>query len=383
MTRTPPSVLAIYGLIVFVVAGFVAAFMYNRSQQIPDRHETVGPFEIVNHGKGSYFSLRYQGKPFAFDGKSGMFGDDTAHYETMNAVVTFPSGESAFVVNVGDPNNSSFFYLIREVNGSPVAQFAGESSGDVSVDFLDPVAKDSSVIRNVAVHRSRLHGGRWLLLGQFSVLDVEKMELYRFAYHPNASLNQFKPPITMSPDKRSFVRFGYGESPANVPVLIVFVFADSTSYTVPIERGVARFNQWEDIDLAWLDHYYEWQSDSTGHARLLPRANVTPLPYQGRLTVESDGYREYNVLPVKPEMKDSLVAFLIREYKAERQPPPQYDGGAVELRIGEQVVNVMITNDTHAGIWMDRGSDSKLVEEIGKRFDEELKGGTYDHLFLQ
>lgn len=381
--RTLGNVL-IYLLILFVAAGGVAAVRYNRSLRVPDRSEVVGPFEIVTHtGGDTYYSIRYHGKPFVFTGKAGMYGDTTAQYKFMNAVVTFPSREPAFIVNVGDPNNTSFFYLVREVSGRAVAQLAGESSGDVSADFLDPAPEDTSTQRNVAVHRARLHGGRWLLLGQFAVLDVETMQTFRFGYHPNASINQFKPPIALSPDRRSFVRFGYGESPDNTQLLIVFVFADSTSYVVPIDRGVMRFNEWEDIDAAWLDYYYEWRTDPNGHSILAPRTGVKPRPYQGKLTTDTDGYREYKVFPVKPEMKDRLIAFIEREYGAERQPPPQYDGGAVELKIGSQIVNVMITNENHASIWMDRGVDSRLIAEIGKRFDEELKAGGYDDLFLK
>jgi hypothetical protein len=40
-----------------------------------------------------------------------------------------------------------------------------------------------------------------------------------------------------------------------------------------------------------------------------------------------------------------------------------------------------MNSDDYVGIWMDRGVDSKLVEEIGKKFDEALKTGRYDGLF--
>jgi len=384
--------------IVIVIAVIVlTAGLLHRARRIPDTVEVVGPFEIVTHthrytygynegqirhGTTESYSLRYKGLPFVVAGKAGMFGDDTAHYETINSVITFPTPTPAFVVNVGDPNNTSFFYLVHEVSGTATAEYLGlTTGGNVSADMLDPAAVDASGQRGLAVHRRRLSGGRWLLLGQYTVLDAQTLVVRRFEQYPHAYLNPFKSPIALAPDQKSFVRLASGESPENAPLLVVFDFADSLSYALPVDRRVMRYNDWSEMDATWLDHYFEWRHDPSVADRLVQRENVRPLAYRGRLVVEPDSsYREYNLLPVKPEMKDTVIAFIERAFNGQRQPPPQYENGTTELKVGERMVNVLL-HDDQVGIFMERGTDSRLVGEIGKGFDAELKDGKYDWMF--
>jgi hypothetical protein len=420
-TRRPLSrelrVILILG--VLSLGSLLAAFLMERSRRVPDRVESIGGggiadgvgssrgagdpdrrepsggFEIVTHtlryttgwNEGDIrtattenYSLRYRGKPFTFEGRAGMFGDTTAVYETLNAVLTFPTTEPAFVVNVGDPNNTSFFYLIREANGKPVAEYLAESSGGVSADWLDPPAGGSTAARDIAVHRARLEGGRWLLLGQFCVLDVQTLKAYAFEPQPGTSLNEFKSAIAMSPDRKSFVRFGYGESPGNVPLLVVFDFVAGSSYTLPIRRTLMRYNDWEEIDAAWLDHYFEWRRADGADDQLVQRADAKPLPYHGSLSVDpNDGYHEYDLVPARVALRDTLVAFLQRELGGERLPSAP-DASADSLRIGGRVVYVMFT-DGKVAVWMSRDVDSRLVAEIAQRFDAALQSGVYDDLF--
>jgi hypothetical protein len=301
-----------------------------------------------------------------------MFGDQTVRYERVNSAITFPTAEPAFVVNVGDPNNSSFYYLLRERDGKAEATYLGDSHGGVSADWLDAPA--GAPYRNLTLHRGRLEGGRLLLLGEYCVLDTETLESYRFEQHRGASLSQFKLPLALSPDRRSFVRLAYDDE--NAETLVVFDFVDGRSYTLPIDRSLMRFGTPEEIDAVWLDHYFEWTSDG-----LATRKNVAPLPYRGRLTVDpNDGYREYRVQPVAPEMAERMVAFLRRDFGAELLPREQYQSSDT-LRIGDRKVHVF-SSDTHVGVFMDRGTDSTLVEEIARRFDVALRTGDYDELFL-
>jgi hypothetical protein len=393
------SVAITLGLLAVAIG--TAVVCVGRGRAVPDRVETVGPFEIVTHTVGymagwnegrvrsattENYSLRYRGEPFTFVGRAGRVADTTARYETLNAVITFSTSEPALVVNVGDPNNRSFFYLVREAAGRAVAEYLAEVSGGVSASYLDPAPQDSANVRDIAAHRARLSAGRWLLLGDYCVLDTRTLTRYPIEPLAGPSLNQFKPPIAMSPDERSFVRFGYSEFPENAPLLVVFDFVGGTSYTLPIDRRIMRYIDWEEIDAPWLDHHFEWHPVEGGHDRLAQRANVRPLPYHGRLSVDPhDGFREYNVLPVKPAMGDTLVAFLEREFAGQRLPPPPYSS-SVDLRIGDRVVHVLFHQDNasepYAGLWEDRGMDGRVVEDIAKRFDGALRTGEFDGLFL-
>ncbi len=371
------------------------ACLMPRRPAVPEKVETVGPFEIVTRTRQSLsgwnegplrwtghedYAVRYRGAPFAFSGRAGLFRDTTARYEHFNAVITFETLEPAFIVNVGDPNNRSFFYLIREVDGAATATFLAETSGGVSADWIG--AADSVKVRDVAVHRRHLGAGRLMLLGEYCVFDVQTLTAYALSRHPGASLNQFKPPIAVSPDRRSLVRFGYGPSPENAPLLVVFGFHADTSYALSIDQRRMRFNGWEEIDGAWLEHHFAWQPDAQGRDGLVPRPDAAPLPYRGRLTVDpADGYHEYRLERVQPEMRARFVAFLEDEFGAERLTSPNLPG-ADDLRIAGQLVHAYFYDGT-LSVWMDRGTDARLVADIARRFDKTLRTGAYDALFAR
>jgi hypothetical protein len=282
---------------------------------------------------------------------------------------------------VGDPNNSSFYYLVREVDGLAVAQYLAEGRGGVSAAWIDP--PDDSKNIEVALHRKRMEGGRFLLLGDYTVLDTRTLQSYTFAQDPGAGHNQFKPPMEMSPDGRSFVRWGSTEPPGNHPALVVYDFMAPASYHLRLDRTLHRYHDWEEIDLAWLHHYFEWTKDALGFDRLTPRPGVAPLPYRGRLTERSgDRYQEYRILPVRPGMKDTLAAFIEREMSGRRQPTaPQFGESVIVLKVGQHMVYVSDHED-HASVYSDRvDGGGAAVIAIARRFDEELESGRYDQLF--
>lgn len=375
----------ILGIALLAFVGVI--FYYKRSMRVPDEVEPHGPFDLVT--RGSSYALRYHGQPFKFTGKSGMYGQDTVEYDWMNSLITFPSAEPVVVVNVGDPINSSFYYLVREVNGAAVAEFLAAGSGGVSAQWLDP-PDESQRVANITLHRGRMEGGRYLLLGDYTVLDTQTLKSYTFTYSPGASFNQFKPPMEMSPDRRSFVRWGYA-SEDNHPALIVYDFVASSSYFLQLDRAIHRYHDWEEVDLAWLHHYFEWKKGDGGIDRLVAREGVTPLPYHGKISNSgSDSYREYRLQPVTPGMKDTLAAFIEREMGGVRQPPaPQFGSDVIVFKVGEGIVFVSDHED-HASVYSDRDAYSsaksspsgRAVEAIGRRFDEALQTRKYDHLFL-
>lgn len=382
------NVLLAGGALVLVVLGLLAF----EPPGIPDRIETIGPFELVTHSTGrrgrpsmEWFSVRHRGQPFVLRGKAGMYRDREADYDTFNSAITFPSTEPAIVVNAGDPINGGSFYLLRERNGAVDAQFVGPSHGGVSAELLGLPAKPRQVPvpRNVTTRRARLEGGRWVLLGDYCVLDTQTLTGYPFAEAKDGSLNQSAAPLAMSPDQRSVVRIGTESYPKDGMRLLVFDFVASSSYVLPIDQVLMRVSRWEDIDRAWLDHYFEWQHEDGRADRLVQRTGVTPLPYKGRLTVNpSDGYREYRVAPVSPAMRDVLVAFVKREFQAAAVPPEGGPDAPVLLKSGELVVTVS-RHDDEVVVYMSRDQGgTKLVAEIARRFDQDLATRAHDALFV-
>jgi len=387
--------LSTMGLVMVAAAvlaiGIVALF--GCSKKLPDKIEVIGPFEVVTHtsryatgwntgdlgtATTEHYSLRFRGKPFVFDGKCGMWGDETKLYKAFNSVITFPTEEPAVVVNVGDPINACFFYLVQEEGGKAVAQYLGKSSGGVSAEWLDPPADEVLTVKNITLHRGDLEGGRWLLLGEYTVLDTQSLQSYTIQPVKDFSPNNFKPTIAMSPERRSFVRYGCSHHESNYPMLGVFEIESGSSYTLPVHKAWMRYNDWVEIDAVWLDHHFEWTKDKDGHFRLLERTEFEPLPYTGLLR-NRHGNREYNLEPVKPEMRDRFIAFLENEYGAKIQPRAPHSPSD-EFLIGQKKINVYLRENS-LGIWMDTGTDSQFVEDIAKMFDGLLATRTLDDLF--
>ncbi|MFN8546822.1 MAG: hypothetical protein U0527_02325, partial [Candidatus Eisenbacteria bacterium] len=226
--------------------------------QAPHTIERRGAFEIVTrHRSDDFYMVRHQGKPFSIQGKAGMYGDDSATYDWMNAVITFDDSSPAFVVDVGDPNNTSFFYLVREVNGAAEATYLGESHGGVSASWLDPPAEaPREGSRDITLHRGRLQGGRWLLLGDWTLLDTRSLTARSMTPPEGVWMQQFMAPLLLSPDERSFVRLGSVSN--DEPVLAVLDFEEGSCAKLPIDRRTMRYDDWSELDAAWVLHHFEW-----------------------------------------------------------------------------------------------------------------------------
>lgn len=378
----------------------------------PPQVETIGNLQLLTYDSedwGQYYALRYRDEPLTIEGRAGMFGDQSASYQTLNAVVTvtlpLSNTTPAIIVNVGDPNNSSFFYLVREVaDQANVTELCATGGGVVAVDWLDVAPSDPTAARNLVLRRAGLDGGRWLLLGDSCVLDVQSLTPYHFDTYPlgdgsDASLNQSKLPIGLSPDQHSFVRLGSsevrdegaGDFRGYVARLIVYDFVDNRSYTLPIDRRIMRYGDLSVIDNAWLLHHFEWQTNAGGHDRLVQRTDFTPLPYQGYFSGRPDE-RQYNLAPVKAELLDKLVGLLEQKLQAKQGETQRYDTSTyVDLQIGEQPVTVSYSNDGYGepklSVWQSSAAaqatrDGDLIDEIGRHFDQVLRTGVYDMLFL-
>jgi hypothetical protein len=372
-----------------IVAAISAWIYVSKGPSVPAQVEALGPLELITHttsylggfnegrlywGNTEHSSIRYHGIPFSFEGRGGMFGNATAHYSAFNALITFPASEPSVVVNVGDPNNSSFFYLVREGKPDPRIDFLTEVRGGVDATMLDGPHADSSAVQDIAVHRRRFNGGRFLLLGPYCVLDIETLQPHLIRANDASHPNPFAPQLEMSPDRHSFVRFGYAGD--NAHVLIDSDFVTGEVRAIPIVRARMRYNGWEELNGLWVDRHFEWRPASDGHLRLAERAHFTPLPFRGG----HSSSQEYNLVRVKAEMFDRVLEFLSKEFPGARQTRDATIT-SVEFLIDGNSVHVLL-HDAQVGIWTDTESKSHIVERIGGRFDELLKTRVHDELFL-
>ena len=370
-----------------VVALYFSSDAMARTWLAPDATESFGAFELVTRGSklaGTDYALRYRGEAVEFDGKSGFMGSQTTRYKAFNAIFTFSATASvspAILVNVGDPNNDSFFYLLRDIDGKASAQYVGPAtSGRITAQWIDPPAAGLTNDWDDRRHRGRLAGGRWLLVGEFIALDMQTLTAHPLARPDDTSINEWVPVIAMAPDRLSFVRFGDDRHTKNTHRLVVFGLTSGTVSMLPIRSRVERFNTRDDINLAWFNYYYLWQSQAGLPDRLIARPNAKPLPYHGdqRVSGMDPNNHEYRLTGVASGMREVLLAHLLKMEGGKRQPDSP--GGAVSLTIGGKTVRLSPQED-QLTLWMEASTDSALVTQIGKRFDAVLATGVHDALF--
>jgi hypothetical protein len=224
------------------------------------------------------------------------------------------------------------------------------------------------------------------LLGN-SLFDTRTLTAHRFTPDSALTLVPSVPPLTFSPDGRSFVRFGWGQDENGVgsdslPRLGVTDVVTDQSYLVPIDPARMRYPNFDALDPAWVDHHFTWTRGSDGTDRLVERQHFVPLPYHGALTTEESGYHYYRIEKAGTALRVALLDFLAAEFKAERIPADS-DAYEMPVKIDGQTVNVAASSDFgYVAVSMERGaSDSALVARIAKRFDAALATGKYDSLF--
>ena len=379
-----------------VVAIYSSHDAQARTLRVPDTVEALGAFELVTRGNdlaGTNYALHYRGAPFEFVGKSGMFGDKTSRYKTFNAVFTFApndSGISAILVNVGDPNNDSFFYLLRDVDSKAEAQYVGEANGVVTAHWLDPPAAGISSVWNAKQHRGRLAGGRWLLVGKCTAIDMQTLTAYPLAQartNEDPSPSAWMPVIAMSPDHLSFVRYGNFQRIVenriqNEEVLIVTELTTERWYMVPIRRSIERYNSYgADVNAEWLNYYFTWRPETGKPASMIAQRDVKSRAYIGHRPYKPEdfNYPVYRLTSVSPRMRGAFLDYLERAEAGKRLPDSP--GGSAPVMIGSVTIHITVQNDKMS-MWMESGKKNSLVYEIGDRFDALLATGSYDKFFL-
>jgi hypothetical protein len=190
------------------------------------------------------------------------------------------------------------------------------------------------------------------------------------------------PPLAVSPDERSFAWFAHDGS-EDKPVLGVTTIADSRSYTVPIDRGRMRFNEYYKLDPAWVAHHFEWRRGPDGADVLTARETFGPLPYRGDLTLAKPGeYMSYTVRPGGQKLRSAIVGLLVSEMKGERLPD-RLDGYEQRVQVdGKQLLVTVIETSNYVAVSMDYGqSDAEFMKRVAATLDAALATGKYDGAF--
>jgi hypothetical protein len=146
-----------------------------------------------------------------------------------------------------------------------------------------------------------------------------------------------------------------------------------------------RFVAEEDLGPAWVDHHFEWVRAESGENRLAERKAFTPLPYRGRVSIESGDAHYYKLAPAGTALRTALEAFLVSEMKAEKVDLESPEAYTHKLKVDGRIVQLSASDDSqYVMVSPDYGmTDQTVVDRIAERFDAALASGKYDSLFLK
>ncbi len=366
----------------------------------PVRAEPVGAFEVLTIAAGFgeatfgtqpstwYASgklvVRHRGAPVRFEERDAE-ADSTARFEQVDVVAALAGPEPALLVQVDSRREDGPCHLVVSGPAGPAVTVI-EHCG--SPRHATPLTNDPArlaAVRERVLPEGRIDRGTFATPGLYHltgvVLDTRTLTARQYPVADRSRLIERIPPLGVSPDGDSFVRLEFSEASDDALALVVLRLATGERYRLAVDAARMRYMDLDQIDPAWVSHHFAWQRDPAGHEVLVERAGFTPYAYRGSLTLDYSGYREYRIGPARAGLRAALIDFLVAEFQAERLPAEEgaYSHG---VRIGTDTVHLSYREDDHhVGIWMDRGTDTRMVATIGDRFDAALRTGRYDHLF--
>ncbi|AHG93882.1 hypothetical protein J421_6347 (plasmid) [Gemmatirosa kalamazoonensis] len=355
----------------------------------PVRSETSGPFEIVTLGHEFHqsgrttsgtveFTVRHGGKVVAAE-------HDGARHDRFDEVAALPGGRALLLHAPDAGDGSGTCYLAREEGGEPHVELVGECYGASEAVELTSDAERWHAARrrertSGRVDRETLGSGGVFLLRDV-VLDAGRL-MVRPLQAGHGEQVAGIPPLGLSPDRRSFVRFGHAGQEQGRPQLVVTDAVERRNYALPIDPRRMRYKSVDALDPAWVTHHFAWRRDAAGVDRLVERTGFVPIPYRGELSDVSSSVRWYRLEPATAALCDAVLAFLAREFRAEPLPR-ESDAREHPLRIDGQQITVACRPDDH---YVDvqteyQAPDTRILDTIARRFDAELATGKHDALF--
>jgi hypothetical protein len=380
--------------------GFTMRFkVLPRSQ--PVRTQTFGPFEVATVAQGFYdhstvgtaravaasatFQIRHRGAPVVITGKSDGADGAEQRFDRAESVALLPGAPDALLVRAATKDESGPMYLIiadgdrvRSEYVSPASQQQPDAPLVTNDNARFRQARDAKPVPGTVDRETFVRPGVFLFDG--ALLTTEPPSVHRFTQPADLRLDPNVRPLGLSPDGQRFVRVGYDTDYKSSALVVTDAVTGATS-NVPIDAARTRIGEVSELDPEWLQHYYAWARDADGLHHLEARPSVVPLPYRGVHKLDSGGYREYQLKPAGKAMFDAFTAWLATEMKAVRTPEDAAAFG-YQVHVDGQVVHVFNNEDYHhVGVFMERDTDTRLVETIGQRFDAALATGRYDGLF--
>ncbi|MBV6521277.1 MAG: hypothetical protein MNPFHGCM_01411 [Gemmatimonadaceae bacterium] len=374
----------------------------------PIRVERAGPFTIstiaqtfseVADGNASprysaraRFAIRLRDTPVTIERTAGEAAGSgqpaSARYEAFDAVALLGGAQSSLLVQVGPAPGEGVCYLLRDDGDTLVTQYVSSCASAPWAQQLTSDPADFAPASTPPEPEGRLDRATFAAAGLFlfrdAVLDTRTSTVHKLARDETQRVLENIPPLGVSPDGRTFARLGYGGDGDDHVLYVRDIVTGATS-VVPITNTHLGAYEYATLDPSWLTHYFVWRPELGGGNSLVARRDAVPLPPRGYLQVDPD-FREYRIYRAKRALRTALIDFLVAEFQAEPAPGKEddfsrdvlIDGRSVSVSFSGSEGEGSNPDETYVGVWMERGTDTRLVETIAKRVDAALATGQFN-----
>ncbi len=398
-----------------IVASILLYLWFGKRPNI-EKEFTYGPFTIkavVNSGYGFnlnhgyikqtdvVYSIFYEGKAIQFPKKL----ETNTGLPFLWRVFALPGTPSPSLIA-----GSQSLYLIYVKDKTLVMEpLVEQSSESASLQFLDSENGQPGPYTEVFIEDDpaemetldQLEGGRFLMITEHAVLDVQTREIKRFNTK-NESLDNYSFPyphgaLAFSPDRTSLVFHAEFENwdtqkedlPETEHGLVVYNYLNDDGYAVPYNDTETRMINVQNIDNDWVNTFFEWKQDKKGKLQLQLRQLEKLPPWKGTYNPE-DHY--YTLYPVKPGMLPVFLKFVLNQIGGSEanileDKTGEYTGRSLLLASGELKLDINFKEDeqklTFSKHLYAQSSPEyiELVEKIAGAFDQELSAGKHQEHF--
>lgn len=360
---------------------------------------TANPFRKT---EVTAFELRYRGVPVGVPAFNSAASPVTRHAHLLHLV---EAPQPTFLLA------TQGFHRVDERDGRlHVEALAEADAGLPELQWLDADAGQPAAPRRLGLSRqsladTALRGGRWLLLGTRTVLDVATLRAYPVrpwiptgSGRPLAGLSAAGAPARfLSPDQGRYVAYATDTDYAagdgrSYPALLVVDIASGEADALRIDPRRLRVIDGDDVTPAWFAHHYAWRRDGDGHDQLHERQAPPPWPRRGH-RLDLGGLPTYRLRPATPALAERVRAVLVARAGAR---PLSFDARAYP---GENAMSLPgcasgvalqgpSPSDPTAALMLyaRRGADGRApctdaIARLADLVDAELADGTLEPLF--
>lgn len=377
---------------------------------------TYGPFTIKSAASTSFaadlkhgyvkqtdvaYSIFYEGKSIQFPKKL----ETNTGLPFLWRVFALPGAPTPSLIA-----GSQSLYLIYVQDKTLVVEPLVEQSSEfASLQFLDSENGQPGPYNEVFMESDpakmgtldRLEGGRFLMISEHAVLDVQTLEIKRLNTK-NESLDNYSFPsphgaLAFSPDQTNVVFQAEFQSwnaqddelPETEHALVVYNFLNDHGYVVPYNDTETRMINVQNNNAAWLNTFFEWKQDKSGKVKLQLRQLEKTPPWVGTYKPE-DHY--YTLYPVQPGMLPVFLNFVLNQIGGSKanileDKTGEYTGRNLVLASGELKLDINFKEDEQKltfskHLYAETSPEYiKLVEKIASAFDDELSSGKHQEHF--